>query len=334
VRCKGARTKKTDLNLPEEWTFPSQFETCPPVRLSGDNHGRCRRHGRHKSLVGSPLASKRHYKSESTAELLHSSDQSASTAHDQVKCETNGTSTKSDHNLAGSSVGAPACRRNPTASNDEERARMISGHTNELFVCIDDSPLVSKSDVSKAGTCIEQLEKEQYVHHTAFVNARDQIFEPPHAPLTSNSSTPTRNRKGSSLQAPARRRRRGRERPPHGSIFVWAREGSHDGAKEHPAYLLPSPPHDSPTCDEDEGRKSGHDSDHCNDDDSDDRSVEDCVWVKWASTGTIALIPRSNVVIRDDKRRKKCKGLKEISTIESNSPKKYHLGHLKPLFNG
>lgn len=191
VRFKGAQTKKTDLNLPEEWTFPSPFETCPPVCLSGDNHGRCRGHGCHKSLVGLPLASKRHHKSESTAKVLHSSDQSASAAHNQVKCKTNGTLTTSDHNLTGSSMGAPVCQENPTVSNDEERASMISGHTNDLFVYIDDSPLVSKFDVSKAGTCIEQLEKKQCVHRTVFINARDKISEPPHAPSTLKSSRPT-----------------------------------------------------------------------------------------------------------------------------------------------
>ena len=74
-------------------------------------------------------------------------------------------------------------------------------------------------------------------------------------------------------------------------------------------------------CDKDDDRKSGHNSEHCNNDDSGNCSVEDCVWVKWANAGTIAQIPRSNVVIRDDKRRKKCKGLKEILAIESNSPK-------------
>jgi hypothetical protein len=328
VRCNGARTKKSDLNLPEEWTFPSAFETCPPIHVLGNNHDRGRRNG--------------HPKSESKAESPHAFHQAALTAHRQGRCETGSTPEKFHHNLPGSSESASAGQKNLTSSNDEECARMTSiptmsfDRTNDGFMNIDDSPLVSESDESKKKTSIKQPEKELCVHHTGFGNARGEISEPPHAPSTLKSSTPIRKRKGSSLYAPP------------GSKFVWAREGNHDGAKEHPAYLLTSPPRDSPTRDEDEGSKSENDNENGNADDSGDRIMEDCVWVRWAATGTIAQIPRSNVVLsegipsrrtrpqirRDDKKQKNCKRLKETSAIQSNEPKTYNLGHLKPLFNG
>ncbi len=54
--------------------------------------------------------------------------------------------------------------------------------------------------------------------------------------------------------------------------FVWAREGDHDTAKEHAAYLLQS-------CDV--PRSEGNEDDY--------------VYVRWASTGTIQCIPKSNI---------------------------------------
>ena len=48
ARCKGAQTRKTDLNLPEEWAFPSPLGICSPVHLCGDDHSRNQRKRRHK----------------------------------------------------------------------------------------------------------------------------------------------------------------------------------------------------------------------------------------------------------------------------------------------
>ena len=43
VQCKGKKTKKKHLNLPEEWAFPSPLGVCPPVHLSGgDSSGKSR----------------------------------------------------------------------------------------------------------------------------------------------------------------------------------------------------------------------------------------------------------------------------------------------------
>ena len=35
VQCKGKKTKKKHLNLPEEWVFSSPLGVCPPVHISG-----------------------------------------------------------------------------------------------------------------------------------------------------------------------------------------------------------------------------------------------------------------------------------------------------------
>ncbi len=74
ARCKGAQTRKTDLNLPEEWAFPSPFGICSPVHLCGDYNDRNQRKRRHNS--------------ERKDTVRHSSNQSASSAHRQRKCET------------------------------------------------------------------------------------------------------------------------------------------------------------------------------------------------------------------------------------------------------
>jgi hypothetical protein len=146
VRRKGAQTKKTDLNLAQEWHFPSQFEICPPVYISGDNHARNQRIG--------------HPKSGSQAMLLHSSNQAASTstAHRHGECETDRTPTNFYRNLPGSSESALDGQTNQTASNDEKRAQM-----NKLFINIDDAPLVSVADRSKTKTYIVHPEKKQRV---------------------------------------------------------------------------------------------------------------------------------------------------------------------------
>ena len=42
VRRKGAKTKKKNLNLPEEWAFPTPFGICPPVHIGGgDDDSTC-----------------------------------------------------------------------------------------------------------------------------------------------------------------------------------------------------------------------------------------------------------------------------------------------------
>lgn len=74
VRCKGDQTKITDLNLPDEWAFPSPSGICPPVHLTGDDHDCIQRKRRHKSST--------------KGKLLHSSNQAASSKQRQKKCET------------------------------------------------------------------------------------------------------------------------------------------------------------------------------------------------------------------------------------------------------
>ena len=88
------------------------------------------------------------------------------------------------------------------------------------------------------------------------------------SPTSNNNNTPNRKRKMTSI--------------PSNATFVWAREGDHDGAKDHPAYLLsstPSPP--------------SNDKIDCNTKDNGE-GVE-YVWVQWASNGTISKIPKCNI---------------------------------------
>jgi len=37
VRRKGVKTKEKNLNLPEEWAFPTPFGICPPVHIGGSD---------------------------------------------------------------------------------------------------------------------------------------------------------------------------------------------------------------------------------------------------------------------------------------------------------
>ena len=55
--------------------------------------------------------------------------------------------------------------------------------------------------------------------------------------------------------------------------LIWARDGDHKNAQEHPAYIL----------------------ENCNEEDDNDTSTCDKVWVEWSSNGTVACIPKSRI---------------------------------------
>ena len=55
------------------------------------------------------------------------------------------------------------------------------------------------------------------------------------------------------------------------NVLIWARDGDHKNAQEHPCYLLEN-------CNEEEGAPSN-----------------DEVWVEWVSNGTVACIPKSRI---------------------------------------
>lgn len=80
----------------------------------------------------------------------------------------------------------------------------------------------------------------------------------------------------------ARKRKGMGSRPPNAPL-IWARDGEYENAAEHPAYLLPFPPGD-------------HTSSHVE---------EECVWIKWASNGTTAFIPKSRISSELSSRRRR-----------------------------
>ena len=70
--------------------------------------------------------------------------------------------------------------------------------------------------------------------------------------------------------------------PPPGSKFVWARQSDHDGARYHPAHLLPrSSPSSSSSA------SATHD-------------MEEYVQMQWSTTGDFESIPKSNVLAPSD----------------------------------
>ncbi|KAL7541259.1 hypothetical protein ACHAXR_010769 [Thalassiosira sp. AJA248-18] len=100
--------------------------------------------------------------------------------------------------------------------------------------------------------------------------------------------------KSSSPQAttlsPSRKRK---QTIPPNATLIWARDGDHDGAKEHPAYILSSPPQQSLELSSvgGDGCRENNDSKHVDGNDE----GEECVWVQWASNGTVSRIPKSNL---------------------------------------
>jgi len=54
--------------------------------------------------------------------------------------------------------------------------------------------------------------------------------------------------------------------------LIWARDGDHKNAQEHPAYIL----------------------ENCNEEDT-SKNDNDEVWVEWSSNGTVACIPKSRI---------------------------------------
>jgi hypothetical protein len=89
--------------------------------------------------------------------------------------------------------------------------------------------------------------------------------------------------------------------------FVWAREGNHEGAQEHAAYLLP--PSDVPS-----GQLIAED---------DGDGEDEYVYVRWCSTGTISRIQKSNISTEELSSRRRSRRSSACSTQqqarESNS---------------
>ena len=73
----------------------------------------------------------------------------------------------------------------------------------------------------------------------------------------------------------------GRKRKANNGTFVWARDGNHESAKEHAAYLLQ--PSDVPSAQ------------FIAEDDEEDDGDDAYVYVRWCSTGTISRIPTTNI---------------------------------------
>ena len=225
------------------------------------------------------------------------------------------TPTKFYHNLPVFRGNASGGLTNPSVSNDEERAltdstqKVFDDHTHEPFTNVNDFQLVSEFDRPKTKSFIEQPEEKQHVNYTGSGNIGKK-----RASSMPSSSKSSGKRKGSLVQAP------------HGSVLVWAREGNHDGAKDHPAYLLPQ---DYPECDDNERSKNENDSENGKLNDNDDHGM---VMVQWVSTGTRSRIhphmlsddlPSRRTrpqITRDDLKRANYKGPKRTLSFEIKPP--------------
>ena len=121
-------------------------------------------------------------------------------------------------------------------------------------------------------------------------NQEEVVAEPQpqnNQPSTLVLSTPSRKRKSII--------------PPNAAL-VWARDGDHVGATEHPAYLLSSTPDgedDAPPSSDSSSRNNNVNSNSDSNDDAEDGNhvgdEEEYVWVQWASNGTTSHIPKSNL---------------------------------------
>jgi hypothetical protein len=84
--------------------------------------------------------------------------------------------------------------------------------------------------------------------------------------------------------------------------FVWAREGNHESAQEHAAYLLPAS--DVPS-----GQLIAED----------DGEGDEYVYVRWCSTGTVSRIRKSNISTEELSSRRRCR--RSSATTPQQAPK-------------